>query len=128
MEVIGTQVHPEMGGKAGFTVEFVGKAGEVVSVQLRGEKDGNLNRLTAVDRAKAVLLEVASSTADLPELDESALKAVRSARLQGDADTLEEELDEGLEASFPASDPVSVTVSTIPTGRSDLAEDKDRRG
>lgn len=31
-------------------------------------------------------------------------------------DTLEEELEEGLEDSFPASDPVSVTSSSIPGG------------
>jgi hypothetical protein len=31
-----------------------------------------------------------------------------------DAALLEEELNEGLEDSFPASDPVSVTVSSIP--------------
>ena len=31
-----------------------------------------------------------------------------------DAAVLEEELNEGLEDSFPASDPVSVTVSSIP--------------
>jgi hypothetical protein len=33
-----------------------------------------------------------------------------------DADKREEELDEGLEDSFPASDPVSVTSSSIPGG------------
>jgi len=32
------------------------------------------------------------------------------------ADDREEELDEGLEDSFPASDPVSVTSSSIPGG------------
>ncbi len=31
-----------------------------------------------------------------------------------DAKTLEEELEEGLEDSFPASDPVSVTSTAIP--------------
>ena len=31
-------------------------------------------------------------------------------------DDLEEELEEGLEDTFPASDPVSVTSSTIPGG------------
>ncbi len=33
-----------------------------------------------------------------------------------DADLREEELEEGLEDSFPASDPVSVTSSSIPGG------------
>lgn len=31
-----------------------------------------------------------------------------------DKDDLEEELEEGLEDSFPASDPVSVTFTSIP--------------
>ena len=33
-----------------------------------------------------------------------------------EGDLREEELDEGLEDSFPASDPVSVTSSSIPGG------------
>ena len=33
-----------------------------------------------------------------------------------EADVREEELDEGLEDTFPASDPVSVTSSSIPGG------------
>lgn len=39
------------------------------------------------------------------------------------------ELDTGLEDSFPASDPVSVTSSSIPTGRVDVdaAEKTDKQ-
>ena len=37
-------------------------------------------------------------------------------RQKHEADVREEELDEGLEDSFPASDPVSVTSSSIPGG------------
>jgi hypothetical protein len=33
-----------------------------------------------------------------------------------DADLQEEELEEGLEDTFPASDPVSVTSSSVPGG------------
>ncbi|TWF52164.1 hypothetical protein [Neorhizobium alkalisoli] len=40
----------------------------------------------------------------------------RSARDKGDAADLEEQLDEGLEDTFPASDPVSATVTSIPSG------------
>ena len=39
-------------------------------------------------------------------------------------DAKKSELDKGLEDSFPASDPVSSTVSTIPTGRADADEAK----
>lgn len=123
MRVVGVQVHPEMGGKAGFTVEFVGEAGEVVSVLLRTGDDSDLNRLNAMDRAKAVLLEVAAFDGNLPCGDDTA-NCLRSARATGDTDTMEEELDEGLEASFPASDPVSITVSTIPAGRTDHPDAK----
>lgn len=35
-------------------------------------------------------------------------------RQKQDADLKEEELDEGLEDTFPASDPVSVTSSSVP--------------
>lgn len=40
-------------------------------------------------------------------------RARRSDARPKDQDILEEELDEGLEDSFPASDPVSVTSTTI---------------
>lgn len=48
-------------------------------------------------------------------------RARRSDARPNDQDILQEELDEGLEDSFPASDPVSVTSTTIsgapkPTG------------
>ncbi len=37
-------------------------------------------------------------------------------RQKHEADVREEELEEGLEDTFPASDPVSVTSSSIPGG------------
>lgn len=123
MQVVGVQVHPEIGGKAGFTVEFVGEAGEVVSVLLRAGDDSDLNRLNAMDRAKALLLEVATFDGSLLTGDDE-VNCLRSARATGDTQTMEEELDEGLEASFPASDPVSITVSTIPAGRTDHPDAK----
>jgi 3-hydroxyisobutyrate dehydrogenase-like beta-hydroxyacid dehydrogenase len=42
------------------------------------------------------------------------LEPVQSARESQDRDMLEEELEEGLEDSFPASDPVSATFTSIP--------------
>jgi hypothetical protein len=115
MQVIGTQVIPEQGGKRGFTVEFVGKGGEVVSVQLRNDTDRTLNSGNAIDRAKAVMSELATfdATAALASAD----AAQPSARTSGDRDEMEDQLDQGLEDSFPASDPVSITSSAIPTGK-----------
>ncbi|MCG5480220.1 MAG: hypothetical protein KK478_14305 [Ensifer alkalisoli] len=118
MHLVGVQVIPEQGGRAGFTVEFVGKEGEVVSVCLPNDAARNLNRLNAAERAKELFSELA--TADLEALEnvgDGEPHARRSARSTKDADALEEQLDEGLEDSFPASDPVSITTSTVPTDR-----------
>jgi hypothetical protein len=133
MQIVGTQVHEEHGSTPGFTVEFQGEGGELVSVRLREGDD--LNRLNAVEKAKAVMIQLASFEGDTAtdyahkydaesngdfDADESpAVVSLRSARSAGDTGTLEEQLDEGLVSSFPASDPVSVTVSSIPTGRAD---------
>lgn len=134
MEVIGTQVHPQPSTGL-VTVEFVGEGGDVISVQMNQTGSEGLNRLNAIARAKAMLLQVA--TFDQPDdggandrrgLDSGAagvspaVVSLRSARAAGDTGTLEEQLDEGLESSFPASDPVSVTVSSIPSGRADAKE------
>ena len=43
-------------------------------------------------------------------------EATRSARARNDQTELEEQLEEGLEDTFPASDPVSATTTSIPTG------------
>ncbi|MEH6691950.1 MAG: hypothetical protein V7774_12255 [Pseudorhizobium pelagicum] len=40
----------------------------------------------------------------------------QTARKEQDAGALEEQLDEGLEDTFPASDPVAATITSIPTG------------
>ncbi|WP_426240657.1 hypothetical protein [Pararhizobium sp. DWP1-1-3] len=138
MEVIGTQVHPQPSSGM-MTVEFVGEGGDVISVQMTQTESDGLNRLNAITRAKAMMLQVA--TFDQPDEAEAAetsgsgsdstgespaVISLRSARAAGDTGTLEEQLDEGLESSFPASDPVSVTVSTIPGGRA-AAEDDNKQ-
>jgi hypothetical protein len=118
MQNVETQVHPEQAGKLGFTVEFVGDTGEIISVFMKQDGESTLNRLNALDKARALMVEI--SALDVSELaspcadgDEECLKHLRSARAAGDTGTMEEQLDEGLEASFPASDPVSITVSTV---------------
>lgn len=131
MQSFETVVHPEMGGRLGFTVEFVGNAGEVISVQLRQDAENMLNRLNAVEKARELLMEAAAvegggaSQYDAQSngnFDESAGHR-RSARAMGDAEAMEEQLDAGLYDSFPASDPVSITVTTVsgchkpPSGR-----------
>lgn len=122
MHVVGTQVIAEQGGRAGFTVEFVGEEGEIVSVLMRNETAPRLTRLDAFKRAKAIFAELAELDINI-FADESFASDQsrwrRSARNTKDGDELEKQLDEGLEDSFPASDPVSITVSTVPTGRVD---------
>jgi|UPI00055C029D hypothetical protein len=156
MEVIGKQVHDE---KSAVTVEFVGEGGDVVSVHLKKDDDGNLNRLNAEEKAKAIMVQIAtfdtndgdaaqevaaalgnevsvmdaspaSQTAEAGQTGSDgseaspAVVSLRSARAAQDTGTLEEHLDEGLKSSFPASDPVSATVSTIPSGRTDHPDAK----
>jgi hypothetical protein len=108
MEIIGTQIIAARGGKDGFTVEFVGEDGAVVSVQMQGSDA--LNRENAVRRARALITDFAS--AEIKEGGDMSVR--RSARQSGDASELEEQLDQGLEDSFPASDPVSITRTSVP--------------
>ncbi|PDT81470.1 hypothetical protein [Sinorhizobium sp. BJ1] len=122
MQFVGIQVFPERGGKAGFTVEFVGATGEVVSVLCPQNAEGTLNRMNAVVRAKEILAAAIETDGELlgitgtrrsPSVPEGALPNARQAH---DRDALEEQLEEGLEDTFPASDPVSITSSAIPKG------------
>ncbi|MDQ0562658.1 hypothetical protein QO004_004463 [Rhizobium mesoamericanum] len=111
MQVVGTQVIPEMGGKLGFTVEFVGDGGEVVSVVLRNDEAKSINPGNAVELARAVMLEMAAAGAGDGNADRPTTRL--TARRAGDRNVMEEQLDEGLEGTFPASDPISATNSTI---------------
>lgn len=122
MQSFETLVHPEMGGKLGFTVEFVGNSGEVVSVQLRQDAENMLNRLNAVEKARELLMEAASvEEADGASEYEAQSNGdfdrqpghLRSARALGDTEAMEEQLDAGLYDSFPASDPISITITTV---------------
>jgi len=113
MQLVGTQVIPAYGGKGGFTVEFVGDGGEVVSVQIKNDRGQQLNRLNAVEKAREVMNRFA--TAEIRDED-TRPSVLRTARAAGDQGTMEEQLDEGLEGTFPASDPVSVTNTAIPKG------------
>ncbi|KQZ97801.1 hypothetical protein ASD64_16480 [Mesorhizobium sp. Root157] len=55
----------------------------------------------------------------------SAVKSLEKERSEGIA---EDELEEGLEDTFPASDPVSVTSSAIPGGPANPGKAKTVRG
>lgn len=120
MQRFHTLVHAEQGGKHGYTVEFVGDSGAVISVHLRQNDDNSLNRINAVEHAHKLLLEASAVKAATGEGDsqttgevEKSVGHLRSARALGNTADMEEQLDEGLYDSFPASDPVSITVSTV---------------
>lgn len=122
MQVVGMQVVAEQGGKLGFTVEFIGDGGDVVSVLVKNDREQSINRMNAVPHAQRLLEDVARQELDLDAFENpsaatpsDSLAAERSARSKGDVETMEEQLERGLEDTFPASDPVSVTQSSIAT-------------
>lgn len=126
MNIIAQQVLTDPGGV--MTVEWVAEGGDVISVRLQST-GGDLGFDAAVTKAKAMMVQVAAfeedSHGEIPSDDETgspAVQSLRSARSAKDTGTLEEQLDEGLESSFPASDPVAATTSSIPTGRSEPSE------
>lgn len=61
MEVIGKQVNEE---KSFISVEFVGEGGDVVSVHLKKDDKGNLTRLNAEEKAKAIMVQIATFEMD----------------------------------------------------------------
>lgn len=122
MQFAGIQVYPERGGRAGFTVEFVGTTGEIVSVFCPQNAEGTLNRMNAVARAKEILAAAIEADEALPGITGTKRShltvegTLATARQAHDRDMMEEQLEEGLEDTFPASDPVSITSSAIPKG------------
>ncbi|MBC7313713.1 MAG: hypothetical protein H5U11_14580 [Rhizobium sp.] len=121
MQIIDTQIHEDMGGVPGFTVEFVGDGGEVVSVRMKQGQSGELSRDNALEKARALLVQVGSFDGNTakgheraPSQDggETVSDAVLSARRAQDESELEAQVDEGLIDTFPASDPVSATYSS----------------
>jgi hypothetical protein len=121
MQIVGTQVHEDMGGVPGYTVEFVGDGGEVVSVRMKQSESGDLNRENALAKARVLLLQVATFDGTTKKErddnlarsgDDAVSDAVLSARRAQDETELESQVDEGLLDTFPASDPVSATYSS----------------
>lgn len=126
MNIIGQQVLSDPGGVV--TVEWVAEGGDVISVRLQASQ-ADLGENGAVAKAKAMMVEVAALDGmpfESPAEDRAggspAVQSLRSARTAKDQGTLEEQLDEGLKASFPASDPPSATGSSISTGRTDPSD------
>jgi hypothetical protein len=97
------------GARDGFAqVKFVGESGDTVVITLNDPEGHDGNAL--VSKAKAFLMNVVESGRDHQDVEDGRRTAGRAE----DAETLNEQLDEGLEQSFPGSDPVSVTSTAIP--------------
>ncbi|MBT9369118.1 hypothetical protein [Rhizobium sp. CSW-27] len=119
MSIVGTQVIAEGSGNAGYTVEFIEQDGDVISVSLRSQTSG-VNRTNAVAKAKEFISrmvrdnELPDEMVDAENQDGRAATMASSASRRSEPRNLEEQLQEGLEDSFPASDPISIAVTSIP--------------
>ncbi|MDH4412566.1 MAG: hypothetical protein QE484_04630 [Rhizobium sp.] len=119
MQIIRTQVTEDQGGTEGFLVEFLGDGGERVSVHLAQSESGGLSRDNALVKAQVILLQASrfglsddgedKVSPDAPEPSD----AVESLRQeQEDGQHRASALQEGLEDTYPASDPVSATYTS----------------
>lgn len=111
-------------------VVFALSGGDSVTVVMNND-DGTLDAENAVGRARELLVQLTafemSEGGSVNRYDavsngnfdagSKGLEPVPSARTSHDQDVLEEELEEGLEDTFPASDPVSATITSIPGNR-----------
>jgi hypothetical protein len=118
-------------GKSGHSVEFRLEGGDSVTVTVGSANGTPADTADAVARAREMLVQLtafemseggsvnrydALSNGNFDE-GSKGLEPLPSARTTHDQGVLEEELEEGLEDSFPASDPVSATVTSIPGNR-----------
>lgn len=119
MQIISTEVTEANGSTEGFLVEFLGDGGESVSVRLAQSESGDLSRDNALAKAKVVLLQAsrfglsedggddASSDKSEPSDAVESLRQEQESRERGGS-----ALQEGLEDTYPASDPVSATYTS----------------
>ncbi|OYR19277.1 hypothetical protein [Brucella thiophenivorans] len=113
MDIVETRIS-SVGGFKLYMVEFVTEGEERISVKVENETDAELNRDEAIRLAAIKLGEAFNVACVECGIEPQDLLTRPSARRSGDRAELERQLDEGLEDSFPASDPVSVTSSAIP--------------
>jgi hypothetical protein len=126
MQIIGTEVTEAHGANEGFVVEFLGDGGERVSVRLAQSENGSLSRENALAKAQVVLLQASrfgmseegddNTSSDMAEPSE----AVESLRQEQQEKQNQQRggsaLQEGLEDTYPASDPVSATYTSTLSG------------
>jgi hypothetical protein len=125
MQIIATEVTEGLGPNEGFLVEFRGDGGEKVSVHLAQTENGNLTSHNALQKAQVLLLQASRfgmTDAEDEDLGGEPSEAVESLRQEqeekADAQHGGSELQEGLEDTFPASDPVSASHTSTVAGDS----------
>ncbi|OYR15712.1 hypothetical protein [Brucella grignonensis] len=112
MDIVETRVS-SLGGFATYMVEFVTESEERITVKVENDTEAELSRDAVIRKAILKLGEALNVACIECGIEPASLLTVPSARRAGDKSELERQLDEGLEDTFPASDPVSVTSSTI---------------
>ncbi|MDM7982035.1 MAG: hypothetical protein QUV71_16995 [Rhizobium sp.] len=122
MQIIGTEVIEGHDTKGGFVVEFLGDGGEKVSVHMAQSENGSLNRDNALQKAQVLLVQASRFGATAESGNDEQSEAVESLRQEqqetADNPNSNSALQEGLEDTFPASDPVSASyTSTIAIDR-----------
>lgn len=112
MEIVETRVS-SVGGFKLYTIEFITEGEEKLTVRIENETEAELARDEVIRRAAVKLGEALGVASAECGIEPESLLTRPSARRAGDRAELERQLEEGLEDTFPASDPVSVTSSTI---------------
>ena|SRR5690606_32150414 len=113
MDIVETRIS-SIGGFKLYLVEFVTEGEERVTVKVENDIDDELTRDEVIRRAANRLGHAFSIACVECGVTPDIVMTLLSARASGDKGELERQLDEGLEDTFPASDPVSVTSSAIP--------------
>ncbi|AOG08569.1 MULTISPECIES: hypothetical protein [Rhizobium/Agrobacterium group] len=122
MQIIETEVIEGHDTKGGFVVEFLGDGGEKVSVHMAQSENGSLNRDNALQKAQVLLVQASRFGATAESGNDEQSEAVESLRQEqqetADNPNSNSALQEGLEDTFPASDPVSASyTSTVASDR-----------
>lgn len=113
MEIVQIRIS-SVGGFKLYMVEFVTEGEERITVRIENDTDKELRRDEVIRRAAIKLGDAMGMACAECGIEPDSLLTRPSARRAGDRAELERQLDEGLEDTFPASDPVSVTSSAIP--------------
>lgn len=126
MQIIGTEIIESPEPKGSVVVEFHGDGGERVSVQMAQTESGGLTRENALEKAQVLLLQVSrfgmsetTGPTDGDAMEGEPSEAVESLRQEQREKTMQRGgsvLQEGLEDTYPASDPVSATYTSTVSG------------